>query len=618
MENQSQPWESVGYRRRLFSEFLKDIEWPVLIILGLVSLTLGTLGYHEYYVALRRCVECVFGAADYTYHWVDYFFQSIQLFYIETNGVYGVYSLPWKLQVARFLSPTLAAYAFFKALAIIFRQEIRLFLINLTSGHVIICGLGRKGYFVTREFRQRNQRVVIIERDPENPLIPPCEDMGATVIIGDARDPVFLKKAGIHRASQLIAVCDEDDTNSEIAIQARELAGSNRQELLCTVHVHNAELWTQLRNPKYTLDPGSPVQIGYFNIFESGARLILREHPPFPQNPPPNARPHFLVVGLGYLGECLLVHAARNWCQYYDLHHQPLRVTIVDPHVNELMQVIYQRYPLVSEVCQVTACAFDSRDPQFLAGNFLFDQNKICDLSHIYICLDNSYDGLTAGLAIMRHLHNHEAEIIVRMTENSGQARLLKEARDYGENLTRFSTFALFENTCKPERFDDGTREILAEAIHNAYLEEQQEKGIELRAKNSMVPWEELPEDFKSSNRDQAYHISDILAAAGYGIAPWNEKRIDPVQFTPEELELMAEAEHQRWCKERLRRGWKLGVKWDFKRKTSPALIPWKVLPEDERAKDRETVLRIPAYLKRVRFRLYKVNIARHTSASHA
>ena len=109
---------------------------------------------------------------------------------------------------------------------------------------MIICGLGQKGLNIARNFRENGYRVVIIEKDGNNPNIASCREFGAVVLIGDARDEYLLDKAGIHRARYLIGVCGEDGVNSDIAVIARKLAANRTgSKLNCTIHIKDPNLW---------------------------------------------------------------------------------------------------------------------------------------------------------------------------------------------------------------------------------------------------------------------------------------------------------------------------------------------------------------------------------------
>ena len=74
-----------------------DIEWPVVILLSFTSLTLGTMGFMQYQIpdGIQNSL------------W-DSLYESLQLFSLQGN-FYPSVSIPVFLQIARFLSPALAA-----------------------------------------------------------------------------------------------------------------------------------------------------------------------------------------------------------------------------------------------------------------------------------------------------------------------------------------------------------------------------------------------------------------------------------------------------------------------------------------------------------------------------
>ena len=123
-----------------------------------------------------------------------------------------------------------------------------------------------------------------------------------------------------------------------------------------------------------------------------------------------------------------------------------------------------------------------------------------------------------------------------------------------------------------------------------------------------MVSWNELPEGLKESNRHQADHIGIKLKAIGCGIISLTDWDAKLFEFTKEEVERMAEMEHERWNAERLREGWTYapGLK-DVDRKTSPHLVPWDKLSEDIKEYDRNTIRGLPSFLARAGLQIYGI-----------
>ena len=75
---------------------------------------------------------------------------------------------------------------------------------------------------------------------------------------------------------------------------------------------------------------------------------------------------------------------------------------------------------------------------------------------------------------------------------------------------------------------------------------------------------------------------------------------VQPISFGPDEIEQMAELEHDRWVSERRADGWKLGPERDVLKKITPYLVSWEELPDEVREWDREAVRRIPELLAAV------------------
>jgi hypothetical protein len=109
--------------------------------------------------------------------------------------------------------------------------------------------------------------------------------------------------------------------------------------------------------------------------------------------------------------------------------------------------------------------------------------------------------------------------------------------------------------------------------------------------------WAYLGQGFRNSSRAQADHIDVKLRAVHCRRVTRAEPEKKVAAFTPEEVELLAEMEHARWCAERFLAGWTLGSPKDKRRKITPDLVPWRDLPEPIREYDRQAVRRLPEHL---------------------
>jgi hypothetical protein len=574
-----------GRRRR---RFWQDYQWPIVAVALLASLTLGYVGFTRYAAATGQALAPP-----------DILYLTLQLAVFESGAVSG--PVGWELELARWLVPMVTAYTAVLAAASLFRKQLQLIRLRFLRGHVVICGLGEKGFQLAEGFCEAGYRVVAIEQNEENPHVATCRERGAVVLGGDATDPAWLHKAAVHRASHLIAVCSEDGANAEVAVGARQLtAGRKRGALTCTIHLVDPQLCELLRERELG-SPSSPAfRLELFNIFDRGGRVLLNQYPP-----PADREAHLLVVGLGRMGESLVVHAARDWHERHAETGLALHISVVDEATPDKVRSLQARFPQLPVSCRLIPYQTALGDPAFEEARFLANVNDRPAPDQVYVCLGDHAQGLQAALALRHQLGRDEPPIIVRMPERVGLATLLSNGT--ARPFRNLHPFGLLERTCTPDLVLGGTHELLARGFHEAYLAGRFDQGDLSGADRALVPWEDLPEDLRESNRRQVDRVGVELAAAGYAIRPLTDWDAGRYQFTPDEIERMAQLEHAQWMAELEREGWTHHpARKDAARKTHPDLVAWEALTEEARAKTRRAVEALPALLARAGFQVYQ------------
>lgn len=581
--------------RRHLRRLWLDYQWHVAVGLWLITLCLGYVGFAQHFAGRGEARSPL-----------DLLYLTLQLFPLQSGAISP--PVAWELQMARFLAPIVATYTALCALAQVFYHQLQVLGLRFVRGHVVICGLGRKGWLLTRGFLFRGERVVVLETDEANDYIELCREQGATVLVGSATDTELLRKAAVHKARYVISLCGDDSINAEVAVRARSLIREYAgQALTCAVHIVDPQLYHLLRERELTLEGGKPFRLEFLNIFDLGAQLLLKEYPAFePVTAARGQSPHVVVIGLGRMGESLVIHLAREWWRRRCAEGARLRISIVDRAAQAKVASLCLRYPRLEQACDLMPHQVEIRSPEFERAAFLCNVDRECDVSSIYVCLDNDSLGLMAGLTLLQRLRGRKVPIVVRLAQEGGLATLLCGGASHFENLR---AFGLLDRTCCPDLVLGGTHEMLARAIHEEYLRRQSGAGDTRQTNPALVPWDQLPEALKESNRHQADHIGVKLRAVGYGIGPLTDWEAEEFEFTAEEVELMAQMEHQRFLQERSLSGWTYtaGEK-DLESKRSPVFVPWDELPEAEKEKDRNVVRALPRFLAQAGLQVYRLS----------
>ncbi len=601
------------WRARLWREW-REREWWALSLLWLAALVLGFIGFRARLAALGE------GASI-----GDCLYRALQLFALKSGEVaqFG----GWPLNVARFLAPAVAAYTAVRALLLVFIEQWHVIRACFARNHVVVCGLGPAGFYLTHGFLRRGRKVVVIEHEPQSGLVEFCRDEGAIVLIGNATDPKVLSKAGVQRAACLFVVCNNDATNAEVMAQASRLVTLERNPekppLTCVVQIEELSLYRHLRETSIAQARVESLRVQYFNIYRLGARALLRDFPFLHEGSARKDRPpHLLVVGVGRMGENLILEAARLWQGQNQapadsptakqegasppVQTTKLHVTILDRKAAEKQEALFAHYPYLAAVCELHAVTMDVGSPAFRHGRFLLDNEGREGISHAYVCFDDDSLSFTTGLRLLERLRNHEhpIPIVIRLRHEAGLASLTQEAGQPSSDGGSLRAFGLLNRVCTPDLLRHLDVEAVARAIHQHYVARQQAGGISPETDPATLPWDELPGDLQESRRRQAEHIGVKLRDIRCRVAPHAGPPHESPVFSPTDLDTMARMEYERRMAERIRTGRTPGKGVNVSRPAIPNPIPWDELPDDVKERDRQTVRAIPEIMANAGFEI--------------
>jgi voltage-gated potassium channel Kch len=426
--------------------------------------------------------------------------------------------------------------------------------------------------------------------------------MGLPVLIGDATSELLLAKAGVARAGRLVAVCREDSVNIEIALQARKLLARSRRDaahpLICHVHIIDLRLAELFRQHKVFSCTSDPFEARIFSFYENSARSLWMRYPldaPCPTGA--GAQPagvHLVIVGCGQMGEAIALQAARIG---HFASGRKLLITVLDPQAGERRLNLLSRYPQLEQVVDLEFLSDSIEHPvireQLTRWATASDERLV-----VAICLDDDPRSLSITLNLPQALRDAQTPIFVRQSEQRGLAALIDEHGADGGRGWNIAAFGEPEAAAGLEQVLQEQLDALARAIHERYVAHRKADPARPAGDLATADWSQLDAGLKASNRQQADHIDVKLRAIGCRRLAKRENLPDGVRpfegFTPDEVELLARMEHNRWCADRFLAGWQFGATADKPNKISPYLIPYDDLPDDIKQYDREVVLQIP------------------------
>lgn len=226
---------------------------------------------------------------------------------------------------------------------------------------------------------------------------------------------------------------------------------------------------------------------------------------------------------------------------------------------------------------------------------------------------------LSALLRVSQFRHGSRSiEFLLGMSRLSGVKRYTPSCLPVEEQLDIHLDVRDFMSKLAFEQMMGDMVESYAKAVHENYrkkrLTDARRKGLteeelqRMQSEENMADWEELQEVYKEDNRAQIRYLGERFEKynVGIGIRPVIEHATDAIMdlYGPI-LEVLAEAEHERWMQNKKENGWVLGER-DNELKHHPDMIPYQELDEMVKDYDRAAIRNIPSYLAEIGYELYR------------
>lgn len=563
--------------------------FALLVVLLLVAL-LGLWGQYE------------LDPVRFRDHFANVLYEVLGLFVLEGDWTQQT-ALPLQLQITRLLAPLASITGLLLVLTRGAWVELLNFFVRYRGDHIVVAGLGEMSWQFIRSCRDaENLSVIVVERNPENLYVARARSLGVNVLIGDVLDSSMLRRLNLARARHLVTFTGNDGTNVELAIKARNfvraaLDGADplAKQLRIHLHITDTRISTQLEGYPKFFDDSRSAAIDFFSVYDLNARIVMSDYPPeqfaevFGQG-----QVHIALYHFGRLAEHVLLEAIRI-CHF--ANGSKLRFTIFDTGENDEQVRLMLDSANLHDLCKIehVRITLNAHDINSIPEALLQTVTE-----HVVCCATDERSLEVALLlrAMLLRKTACNAPILVRMQQSSGLAQLLESNRGMPEIPDGLYPFGMLDETLHYENILSDRLDLCARALHVDYLRrsgEVSETGRRLLP--AMRDWEALPEPIRKSNRLQADHLAVKLRAVRCN--PVMEPGSEDMRFDPEEANLLAVMEHERWRANKLFDGWRAGPEHTDVAKVNPHAVSWQALSEEQRAVEVDSIVNLPGLLRR-------------------
>jgi hypothetical protein len=512
---------------------------------------------------------------------------------------------PWQLIVAQVAVPGIALVSAAQLFLIGVRKNIRTAMARRKTNHTIVCGLGDVGMQIVQNLRTAHDRVVAIDLLGDSPNAATCENSGVPVLQGDAKNPQVLLAAGIRRAQTAVIATGSDSENMDIALQIKAIY--SRPAYLKPGSI---DVLTRLRNDwmhkrliasdKASLG-SADVDLRLFNPFTSAARMLIRRlHLP----PIPEFEAHtFVLAGFGAYGQEIALHLIRLSPVALG---RTLKIIVIDQDADDAKEKFSFANPTAAEAAGLefvkASVAPGSPDFTHIVERKLESAGPL-----LGIALALGDDEVSLGAALeMRSLldrngHLH-VPIYVRLEHYRRLGELVRDIEKISSFADRLQIFGTLEETLSIDVLFGLKLDAFAQALHEDYRHRSQ-ATINPQAN---VPWHELPEFMKMSNRWRADHTPLLIELAGLHLVR-DVQSPSVVPLSEVQVEQLAELEHRRYTIERGLVESRFGAS----KRQSTRMPQWSELNDEQKEWNRKETARLPEIMAGLGIELHSVRTLR-------
>ncbi len=564
----------------------RNYAWLITGVLGICSFALGVHGFRILFETMKQDRN--------TY---DLWFSSLGLFGMDFPDNFKS-PLPVTLEIARWLSPLVVLYTAIITAITVLHNQFGLLLLRFKNKHVIVSAFNMQADYLIKDLINNKHKVVVIVDPKKFKNNSTTSNRRITCIEGDIQSYSFLKKIVAHKSNSIVFINESDDRNlveTYAAYEYLKSKGKDREHLLLT-HVANDLKMAELEDIQFFQNYSEHnmikdnCQIRTFSSTERAARVLFNEFSPDNYRKiscPEDPQMHIALIGSGMLAQSMLLRFARMG-HYANL--KKLKITFF----HEDKKMITRLELNINSIRQFVDLELDHEDLDMFDYESFNELHNKHPFTAIYLLCED--DNLSSNILNKLAKIKFDTPIDVILSLVNPEGILNKWYNIVELKSLRIHKFNLIEKVFTRESLFNDKLDELAKFIHGDYynkLPEDTKNNPHRRP--TQYPWDELSNENKNANREQADHIA--IKARAIGDSSETLEGIN--NLSDEEIEILSEMEHNRWWANKALSGHNYGPQKDDNLKIHCDMLPYADLSEETKEYDRNTIRNIPELLKR-------------------
>lgn len=519
------------------------------------------------------------------------------------NATFDDLNLP--LQIGRLLAALTMSVAILALLISRLRELRDRLRIGSMKNHIVVCGLGEYGLRAAHACRsEAGADVVCIEIDPRSKRIAEARRGGLRVLTGDASDAEVLLAARIHKAAKLLVLTGDDVLSCRIARVAQEAAGRlPGSRLECHAHIGDPALYAIMQELSIRSLGTGVMRFHPLNddVIAAHEAIHLLEGALLADA---SGELRVMVAGTDGFAEALIVELGER---RRTLGLPRATVHMVGRGATMRAQDLHHHHVDLDGAVDLRATDIGLTGGEFDWVRDFTASNGCPDVAVVALETEQATVGtsLTLASAFGPRVPVLACTIgpsdLLQMVEAIAQGDMDRPSLQVLDRLSTMSQYS---------QLTASLRDRLAQAVHANWLYREGLRPDGPETPSSCVPWAELPEELRESNRGQVDVMFDRLRRCGLTIVPAALARTPAATFSEEQVEVLAAEEHERWWKEKEAAGWVYGLATDPKAnpRTHADMKPFRDFDERTKDKDRDPIRDIPRIMAIAGFRVVQID----------